>query len=590
MNAFPIPRRSRRRPSPPGAGRGRPAPTTLLAGIAVLLAGPPPAASQEPEEPPARVASPEAAADARRGPKTGESAPVPAAADTARETDRPFLVSPYLPLDHWAYPVLNYWISAGRIRSLSPLVRPYRRAEVAEALLRIEEGDLTAAESGWLGRLEEEFRHEISLVAGDAEPSAPWLLGRGAAGAEYRTQTHRDVLRPELDGRFAADRLLEEVAVEASGAAGPVAGAFRARRHRIYLNDAQFPDGRVVREVNLPLIEEAAIRVEEAYLEVQTRYARLSFGRMYRNWAPAGATGLLRSDYAYSFEELGYRFGTDRIFLEGSITSFADFAGDTTRYWAIHRLEARPLDELVIAVTEASLHGGPGENLDLRLVNPVAPWVLTRKDQEESNLIGGIDVWWAPSPALVLHGNLLTDATNTPRTGITCCQLGGAVGVELPRIAPGWILRARVGALQSLVYRTLFPWEEYSTLRVGLGWDKSDIVLAVLEADWFARGDLLLRPGLAIQLRGEGDFRVPHPPPEVIDDLDRILVGTAESTLRPAMAGRWRPRLPLRLDVEWDIGVDLIGDYLNVPGDDRAELVGRLGVRVESPDVLLRFR
>jgi hypothetical protein len=75
-------------------------------------------------------------------PGLGVGSAVPAGAqeadaERAAEPKRPlepFTASPYLPLNDQAYPILEYWIAAGRINSLSPFVKPYRRIDVARAL------------------------------------------------------------------------------------------------------------------------------------------------------------------------------------------------------------------------------------------------------------------------------------------------------------------------------------------------------------------------------------------------------------------------------------------------------------------------
>ena len=51
------------------------------------------------------------------------------------------------------------------------------------------------------------------------------------------------------------------------------------------------------------------MRVQEGYLEVQTRYASVFFGRMYRNWGLGSIDGLLVSDYAYSYDHIGTSVG-----------------------------------------------------------------------------------------------------------------------------------------------------------------------------------------------------------------------------------------------------------------------------------------
>jgi hypothetical protein len=439
----------------------------------------------------------------------------------------PFNASPYLPLGHWAYPIVEYWIAAGRVSSLSPFVKPYRRIDVARALADIGEGSLGAGERGWLNRLRSEFAGELSRLGGDPPRPVGMSLELGA-GAQYASQTHRDLLRPELDGEFSDSELLEDLRLELEGQAGPVVGAFRLTHHGIYRNDAQFPGGDVVPKTD-PGPFDVTARSDEAYLELQSRYARLSFGRMYRNWGAPDLPGFLRSGYAYSEEEIGYRIGTDRVFLIGSFASYTDFKSDTAHYVAIHRLEVRPSDDLMLALSQSSVHGGPGQNVDLALINPVSVWQFARRDDDPfHNKSGQLDVWWRTGLGLNLYGSFLADATKSEES-----KLGGSFGMEVSRLAPGLLLRVNLSAVQSLTYRAKLlppsPWEEYSVERIGIGWDKT------------------------------------------------------ETTIRPALAGRWLSGGRIPVELEWDLGVNFITDYDHVAGDDRTELVGTLGLMIRSP-------
>lgn len=490
----------------------------------------------------------------------------------------PYMSSPYLPLDHWAYRFVEYLISAGRIDNLSPFVKPYRRMDVARAIRELETSELGSGSSGWLERLRSEFAPELQALGRKA--AAPWLGLQLGTGAAYVSQTHRDVLRPELEGEFSDARLLEDLRVDIEGAAGPVAGAFRGRRHGIFRHDPQFPDGRVVPRIEAPLLNENGSRVEEAYLELQTRYASVFFGRMYRNWGPPRQLGFLRSSYAYSEEEIGYRIGSERIFLTGSLASYGDYAADTTHFVAVHRLEWRPIDDLMVAINEATVHGGPSQGLDFRLVNPVSIWQIARPDTAPPhNKVGQLDVWWRAPGGMTVFGSLLADATNENES---CCQMGGSVGAELSRLGPDLVLRGLFSAIQSLAYRTALPWQNYTVENIGLGWDKVDLYLMTVEADWFPAGGLLVTPRLDYQVKGEGDFRQPFPS-EGLADFPRILVGEPEKTWRPSLAGRWRSDTAVPVEVEWDVGLNIITSYRNQDGDDRTEFVGGVRVLVGSP-------
>lgn len=549
----------------------------LVPGVGLLVpgSGPAPALGQE--------------ASGRTGTTGGDG--------DARE---PFVASPYLSVDHPAAPVIDRWIARGWIDGLSPVTRPWRRADVRRALRRMPADELSASDARWRERLLEELtpasdeaggppRRLRGDASGPLDP-APFLRGRLSAGGAYRSQLHRDPLRPELDGPFSEAKLLERVSLEADGRAGPVVADVRVVRDGHFTEDPQFPDGRVVPDRRLPPFDEGKLRVDEAYLGLQSRYARMTFGRTYRNWGAAGQPGLLRSDYAYSWDELAYRVGTDRFSLSGTVTAPGDFARDTTRWITSHRLEARPWPDLVVTLTEAAIHGGPSQPLDFTFVNPLGIWHLSRRDAEgpPTNLVGELGVWWRVTPGLVLDGALLADATNAPEgSDDSCCQMGGTLGVQLPALAPATSLRLRATALQSLVYRTRLPWEEWSVRGLGIGRDKADLYLFTAEGVWSGRPGLVLRPRIDLQLRGEasefhGRLR---PPTEQLPDFPRILSGRTETTLRAALSGRWTSVStgPFELELGWDLGVNLIEAYRHEAGDDRSAFVGVVELSASTP-------
>lgn len=501
--------------------------------------------------------------------------------------------SPYLSLDHWAYPALDLWIARGEITDLSPMTRPYRLADVVKSVRGLERRKLSGAEAEVRDRLLE----ELGARGGKDEPrrrrpgertDALDLEVGLEAGGRYVSQTHPDPLQAALDGRFSEDRFLERIEFAARGSSPFAAGAVRLRRDGIYRDDPRFPDGQVTPPRYDLFTDDLSVRVEEAYVELQVPYFRVSFGRLDRNWGPASTDGFLRSANPYSQDEIGYRIGTEQVFLIGSISAPDDFRGDTVRYLAMHRLEVRPSDRLAIAVSEAALHGGPDGRFRFALANPLGIWQIAVDDQEVAhNKVGQLDVWWRAGRGLVLTGSLLADATNLEGS---CCQLGGTVGAEFAGLAPGVRLGASVTAIQSLAYRTSLPWEEYSIDRVGLGWDKSDLVLVTLEADWLATGSLLLSPRFDIQRSGEGDFRQPRPLASALPDQPRILSGIVETTLRPSLGGSWSHQGPLAVQAEWDLGVSLISDYAHVEGAERTAFTGSVGIRLFAPRWGVRVR
>jgi hypothetical protein len=486
--------------------------------------------------------------------------------------------SEYLSLDHWSYPALELWIARGDITTLSPFTRPYRAEDVRRAVQGVDESGLTTNEA----RIRRRIIAELTApTIADTEQAGRLTFGL-EAGGRFVTQTHPDPLQAVLDGEFGDARVLERLELRASGASRYVAGAVRLRRDGIYSHDPRFPEGQVTSRRDGLVVDDLSMRLEEAYVELQIPFFRFGIGRMDRNWGPAGMDGFIRSTNPYSEDELSYRIGNDRVFLIGSIATPSDFGADTVRHLSMHRLEVRPSDRVAFAVSEAVVHGGPGGRFRFALANPVGIWQIALDESKvPHNKLGQVDLWWSAARGVVLTGSLLADATN--REG-SCCQMGGSFGVELANLGSELLVRGRVTFIQSLAYRTELPWEEYSLSRVGIGWDKADVLLATVSADWLATPSLRISPRLDLQKLGEGDFRQLRPPPEDLPDLPRLLLGVTETTVRPALAGSFTRLAATGIYIDWDVGLSVISNYGNIEGADRTEVTGSVGVRVAMPE------
>ncbi len=82
----------------------------------------------------------------------------------SNSTEPAFFESPYLYLRHWAYPYVDLLLERGVIEGLSPVVRPYRRIDVAKAVVNANERRASSAERRWLQWLRREFNSEIEVL------------------------------------------------------------------------------------------------------------------------------------------------------------------------------------------------------------------------------------------------------------------------------------------------------------------------------------------------------------------------------------------------------------------------------------------
>jgi hypothetical protein len=476
--------------------------------------------------------------------------------------------STYLPLDHWIYEYLDVLIARGSIVSLSPLVRPYRRIDIAEALLRARrEGRLARQAQRWAEVILRELRDEVDLLGSDVEQGTEFHVELGA-GLKALTHTHRDPLRPQGE-----EKLFPTLDVYALGTAPYVAGVLGLRWDNHLLNDPQFPDGRVIelRECD-PIIAECAYRPQEAYLELQVPYVRLALGRLDRNWGLPGRKGLLVSDYPYSYDHIFYRFGSERISLTGLYAPFHDLEGDTTRHFASHRFDWRIRDNLHIALGESVVFGGEHRDVEFSLINPILPWEISgRAKGSERNSLGMAEIWFRAFEDVVTYGAFLVDNTAVVEDGSSderkggFTQFAGALGVQVPDLAPTLSLRGDVTVASSLAYRSRVGFFEYYTLEdIGLALDKTDAVLLSIEADWFPALRLILQPRVDVLWKGEDDIRDPFPP-GAFTEHDRLLVGVVETTIRPALRGRYHFRLG---EVRWDLGLNFVKNDDHVEGRD----------------------
>jgi hypothetical protein len=502
--------------------------------------------------------------------------------DEPVETGRAFQSSPYLTLDSWIYDYVDLLVARGRLTGLMPLVRPYRRLDVARAILEAEgAGRLSAVELEWAGDIKLELEHEVGSLSGAADVLT--IKGRVALGLEGVSQEHRDLLRPEGDAH-----LFPTFDFELRGDAPALAGAFRLHWTNQYLNDPQFPNRSALQfRACDPFVDQCAYRVEEAYVEVQIPYVRVFFGRLYRNWGLPRLDGLLVSNYAYSYDHLGYRFGSDRIALTGMYAPFNDFSGDTARHFASHRLDWQLRHNLVLSLGESVVYGGPNRRIAFNLINPVGIWeIMGNPNGGDRNALGTLEAWWRPWDNLVTYGAFLIDNTSVgdeeqgKKTGFN--QYAAELGVQIPMLGPNLGLRADFTVVSSLAYRSRVDFFEYYAVGqagfgIGLAQDKTDMILVHLLADWFVRPRLLIKPGLQLIWKGEDNITDPWPDDAFVGH-PALLVGVVEKQIRPYLGGRWHSRYA---DVRWDLGLALFNDKDHLPSDWTVDFVG--SVWAEAP-------
>ena len=500
-----------------------------------------------------------------------------AAQDSGPASQAASTSSHYMPMGYWAYRYVDLLISRGRFNSLQPLIQPYRRLDIAAAVQSAQASDsISAAERGWLDLLEEELAPELRTLR-RPEPGID-LAGNITVGSWGVTQRHRDQLRPEGDP--AAFFIFE---VDVAADIPNVATHLRFRWDNWFLNDPQFPDGKVVEaHPNFLGFLDFGARAEEGYAELQVPYVRVFAGRIYRNWGLPGTLGLLVSNYSYSYDQVGYRLGSDRFSITGFFAPLDEFPGSVKRWFSAHRLDWRVNDKLSLSVGESVTWGGENRSFDYRMAMPIAVWLAGGfgKDfvdgSNSNNSFSQFSAWWKPTRGLTTYATIMFDDF---LGGGTAPGYGLALGLQAPSITDQLGLRIDYAQVAALTYRSPRFQEVYTFRDIGLGHDKSDYDLLSAQLDWLPHPRVLLSPAVEGLRRGEDDIRTDWPAGGTVG-YPWIWTGQREYTLRLGLRGQWRPGIKSWID--WDVGQNWVWNETHVRGQNGTEFVGRIRVNLTT--------
>lgn len=503
----------------------------------------------------------------------GTVVPTSPAAPQQRGQEVPFAASHYLYVGHWAYRYIDLMVARGLLPELQPLVQPYRRIDVAKALVAARDGNrLTAHESGWAEVVEEELQPELAALA-RPEP-ATTLNGTFPLGAWGVTSTHRDVLRPND-----SSDVFGVAEADFSADFPNVALALRFRWDDWLRNDPQFPLGKVVEShPNFLGLTDFGGRAEEGYAEVQVPYLQIGAGRLYRNWGLPGVDGMLVSAYAYSYDQVFYRFGTNKLSVTGFVAQLDEYEGGIKRHYSAHRLDWRVNDNLALGFGESVVYGGENRSFDLRQATPIGVWLVGGYGEDyleganSNNSFSEISVWWRFQNTLVSYLSVMYDSPSENNAGP---GYGLVASLQLPNLGRT-ALRLDYTQIGAMTYRAPIEYEGYTFRNLGLGHDKADFDQFSLTLDWQPVPRLFLTPRVDWQRAGEGDFLDPFPADGT--GLPWVHTGVIEHTLRLGLRGHWRPTGLFQF--EWNAGQNFFWNRDHVTDATGSTFAGHFRIAV----------
>ena len=556
--------------------------------------------------------------------------------------------SPYVPLDDIAYSYVDAIMARGEFRQLSALERPYTVGSLLAAIDTARGRGATSRMNDYLsaletvigkyslrprntrylttdpanvllaghvvtireacrapadsGRLERRYcAHVDSAAMGECEResstqrsehcghSEHHSVGRWPAALPFRTRgtfnlyaTQQTSARRELMLARDANSFNPGMTIRVMMAGGPIAASIRPIIDTRFNEDIEF-SGRRDRRVNG--------RTEDGYVSGQWKYGELFLGRVGRNWGPPALYGLQLGNYAYTYDQLYGRIGTDKAHFAtvvARLEDITDAAGARTqRYFSIHRLAVRHA-AWEIAATESYLYSGAGRGFEPSLVNPLNIYALSwRNESVDGNLGLGLEGSFR-SRMGSLAAHVFIDDLQIDRCDPDCeepSSYGVTMTAEGLPLAGDQRWFASYARVSYLAYRTPNPNERYSSFNIGLGQGFSDFDEVRVGLDLAVVPRTPLRLYLASRRQGEGDYRAPYPAPADYATTPTIFGGIVSRITRLGLTGASRFH---DFELSGDVGLNRVSNSAEQRGISANGFQGRVKLSWE-PRVSVSF-
>lgn len=480
-----------------------------------------------------------------------------------------------VPLDDPAYVYIERLQRRGLLLSLHPTALPYHENEIADALEAIDIATLPRLERIWLEKLSDRLPKSA--------PSDSLFVGGFRFTPSFRTTNHGrlDPLRYRDDdgGFYPNARLQFYMAMQDAVAQWSI------RHDLFYRND---PDG-------LKSAQRLVARNDHSYVGYRKGLVSLFIGQYNNHWAPFGAAASVISANPYGYDHINVKLGGPRLSVRSivgeldSITQdgrFTGTAGDDSvrvgserRYVAAHRIDWRPSPHFAFTVLESTLYSGPNTGLALKYFNPIHAAFVTvdnrPKNEENNGLVAGM--LWAQHNNWTVYGQLMIDDLDVLKQGDEPASFSLLGTLHRAAVAPTVDAGIALEAVAARTYNALQPEGKYVYLLRGIASQFSDYVSFSAFADVYLDAwvpGLTVTPTVTLLTQGERDIREPFP--QRGSDVETIINGTAERTLRAAVQLFYAP-VPF-VWARLDVGINQIDNYLHQDGRSTSQLLGMLQV------------
>lgn len=442
--------------------------------------------------------------------------------------------SPLVPLDHWSYRVFDRFVTAGHIMQLPYHSYPRQREEGAVLLSELQHRQsglqVSRREQALLRRLYQEWSDTEEITySGTREPHLYTFRDSTGeffidiyAGLDWRYQSVEDS-NSHSTSYTTAGAIIR-------GKRGTYLSFYLDFRNTL-ISGEEF-DGYIYNaSQGLPITRSGKNAYSDqavAVLRLQNSWGAVELGRNAHQWGPGYNETLALSagsnPYDYVKLQTWYRFLKFQ-YIHASLRSDVG-----NKYLAAHRLEVRPLNNLIIGGYEAVVYSRSAP--EFVYLNPIVPFHIAEHHQgDKDNNVLGFDWVWRIKPGYSVYGEVLIDDMNFSKNLTTWYgnKWGLSYGLFLinPFHIPDSEWRFEYRRIDPWVYTHTKPVNSYTHYNFSLGSS-----LPPNSESWFTewhqyvRWNLRIAGSVEFRRSGEGSLDRPHTPDD--PDEKNFLAGTVE--------------------------------------------------------------
>ena len=330
-----------------------------------------------------------------------------------------------IPVDNWSYDDISALQTRGFLLDLSPGFKPYRRLEVANALINLEKkvdvSSLPASTRWLLEKLDSEFSGEMGFVRAESQDKDTTFTG-----ARFSEEAKLNLAKGNYSPfKYASDVKVRPFSRSEFG--------FSVGNHLTL-----YTDGTIDQTLNDDTLYTGSLKYglralhQQAYVEYSDKYVDATFGRDYLSWGYGNNGKILVSTTAGAFDLASLFVKTSVMkfnWFVAQLDQLPYFTPDTNdyspygptptaglpdplanRYFTGSRFEFDICNKVFLGAFEAATFGGPDAPIDLGIIDPLrVTYEIENNDHKDLNSFLGSDISVFLPANLNLYSDLLLD-------------------------------------------------------------------------------------------------------------------------------------------------------------------------------------